>query len=98
MRSLLLFVLAVITPAVMPGETLKGAVKDSSGTPIGGALLFIHWDAAGITVGLKDNIGIKSDLTIRTEKDGTFTVDLPPVFMTFSPHRPRSLPIAARLV
>ena len=80
MRGLLLFMLAVITPALMSGQTLKGAVNDSSGTPIGGALLFIHWDPAGSTVGLKDNIGIKADLAIRTEKDGTFTVDLPPGF------------------
>jgi hypothetical protein len=75
-----MFILAVITPAVVPGETLKGAVKDSLDTPISGALVFIHWDSAGSTVGLKDNVGVKADLSIRTKDDGTFSVDVPPGF------------------
>ena len=80
MRNLLLFVLAVIMPAAISAETLKGAVKDSSNTPIAGALVFIHWDSAGSTVGLKDNVGIKADLSVRTKDDGTFTVEVPPGF------------------
>jgi hypothetical protein len=69
-----------MTPAVVSGETLKGAVKDSSDTPIAGALLFIHWDAAGSTVDMKDNIGIKAELRMRTKDDGIFTVEVPPAF------------------
>ena len=79
-RNCLLFVLALVTPAVAPGETLKGVVKDSLDASISGALVFIHWDSAGSTVGLRDNIGVKADLRVRTKDDGTFSVDIPPGF------------------
>jgi hypothetical protein len=55
-------------------------VKDSSDTPISGALVFIHWDSAGSSIGLKDNIGVRADFSIRTKDDGTFSVDVPPGF------------------
>src|ERR1051326_9006461 len=80
MRSFLMLMLAVITPAVALGETLKGAVKDSSAAPISGAFVFIHWDSAGSTVGLNDNIGVKADLSIRADNDGSFSVEVPPGF------------------
>ena len=81
MRKLLLFMLTVVTPVIAFGEAqFKGTVKDSSGTPISGARVLIHWDSAGSTVGLSDNIGIRADFTIRTNDDGTFSVDLPSGF------------------
>lgn len=80
MRYFLPLTLAIIAPAIASGEMLKGAVTDSSGTPISGAMLMVHWDSAGSTVGLKSNVGIKADLIIRTKDDGTFSVDLPPGF------------------
>lgn len=80
MRSFLLFILAVTTPSVASGEMLRGAVKDSMGTSISGALVYIHWDSAGSTVGLKDNIGVEADLSVRTKDDGTFSVDVPSGF------------------
>jgi hypothetical protein len=96
MRNFLLFMLAITTPAVAQSETLKGAVKDSLGAPIPGALVFIHWDSAGSTVGVKDNIGIKADLSIRTKDDGTFTIDVPPGFYDVFASSPRLLQRAAR--
>jgi hypothetical protein len=43
MRKLLLFMLAVTTPVIAFGETqFKGTVKDSSGTPISGAMVLIQ--------------------------------------------------------
>ena len=90
MRYFLPLTLAIIAPAIASGEMLKGAVTDSSGTPISGAMLMVHWDSAGSTVGLKSNVGIKADLIIRTKDDGTFSVDLPPgfydVFASALPH------------
>jgi hypothetical protein len=80
MRNFLLLILAVTTPAITSGETLKGAVKDSEDTPISSALGLVHWDSAGSTVGLTSNIGIKADLSIQTKGDGTFNIDLPPGF------------------
>lgn len=97
MRKSLLLILAVITPAITPGETLHGAVKDSLDTPIFGAFVFIHWDSAGSTVGLKDNIGVKADLSIRTKDDGTFSVDLPPGFYDVFAAVPAFTPMARKV-
>jgi hypothetical protein len=80
MRDFLSLILVVLTPAVASGEMLKGAVRDALDTPISGAMVLIHWDSAGSTVGIKSNVGIKADLSIRTKDDGTFSVDLPPGF------------------
>jgi len=80
MRNFLLLIVAVIAPAIASGETLKGAVKDSSDTPLSGAMVLIHWDRAGNTAGLRINIGIEADLSIGTKDDGTFAADLPPGF------------------
>jgi hypothetical protein len=81
MRKLLLFMLTVTIPAAALGETqFRATVKDSSGTPISGAMVLIHWDSVGSTVGLSDNVGIRADLTIRTKADGAITVGLPPGF------------------
>lgn len=81
MLKLLLFTLTMTTPVIAFGDMqFKGTVRDSSGTPISGAMVLIHWDSAGSTVGLSDNVGIRADLTIRTKEDGTFSVELPPGF------------------
>ena len=80
MRIVLLLILGIIAPATVCCETLKGVVRDSSDAPISGARVLIHWDSAGSTVGLRDNIGIKADLIISTKGDGTFSVELPPGF------------------
>lgn len=93
MRIVAFLVLSLIAPAVGLADTpFKGIVTDSSGTPISGAMVLIHWDSAGSTVGLTTNVGIKEDLIIRTTADGTFKVDVPPGFydvfiavMAFSP-------------
>ncbi len=71
---------------------LKGIVTDAPGAAIANAMVLIHWDSDGSTVGLASNVGIKEDLVMRTKADGTFEVDLPPGFydiftsaMAFSP-------------
>ena len=79
MRNALLLIAVACATANLFGETLKGTVKDSSGTPISGAMALVHWDSAG-TPGLKSNIGIQTDLSLRTKDDGTFSVDLPAGF------------------
>jgi hypothetical protein len=80
MHNFLLLTVAVIAPAIASGATLKGVVKDSSDTPLSGAMVLIHWDPAGNTAGLRSNIEMKTDLSIRTKDDGTFTADLPSGF------------------
>lgn len=93
MRMVALLVLSLFAPAFgLGGTPFKGTVMDSLDTPIPAAMILIHWDSAGSTVGLTTNVGIKEDLVIRTKHDGTFEVDLPPGFydvfvaaMAFSP-------------
>ena len=81
MRKLVLLMLIAVIPVIAYGETqFKGTVRDSSGGPISGAMVLIHWDSAGSTVGLSDNIGIAADLTVHTDEDGTFSITLPPGF------------------
>src|SRR5262245_43279049 len=80
MHNFLLVTVAVMAPTIASGGTLKGMVKDSSDTPLSGAMVLIHWDRAGSTAGLRSNIGMETDLSIRTKHDGTFTADLPPGF------------------
>jgi hypothetical protein len=47
--------------------------------------IIIHWDSAGMK-GMKENIGIPGDKTLRPDQRGAYTIDLPPgtydVFVT----------------
>src|SRR5215475_8798307 len=78
MRIAAVFLLSLISSTAGFGETpFKGTVTDSSGAAISGAMVLVHWDSAGSTVGLTTNIGIKKDLIIKTDEKGSFTADLP---------------------
>jgi hypothetical protein len=59
---------------------LTGTVVDEMDAPISGALIQIHWDPAGRSVGLNSNEGIKSDLRITTDGTGRFSLDMPQGF------------------
>jgi hypothetical protein len=72
--------LLVISGVSFADALVKGEVTDSSGSAIGGAMLMIHWDSAGSTVGLTTNVGIKNDLVTKTDNNGKFAVELPPGF------------------
>jgi len=39
---------------------LEGKVTDSVGAAIAGAVIFVHWDSSGSTVGFRSNVGTKS--------------------------------------
>lgn len=85
--ALLLF---AATPAT--AATLSGTVRDSEGAVISKAYVVVHWDPSGSNY-LKDNLGLKQDITATTDSNGRFSLDLPPgfydVFVTataFSPH------------
>jgi hypothetical protein len=55
-------------------------VTDSSGGAIRGAMVLVHWDSAGSTVGLNSSVGIKQDLILTTDARGSVSADLPPGF------------------
>jgi Carboxypeptidase regulatory-like domain len=61
-------------------STLKGTVTDSAGAPIPDAYILIHWDSSGSGVGLTSNIGLKSDVVLKSGKDGAYASQLPPGF------------------
>ncbi len=74
-----LLVLAFIEAAF--ATELVGVITDSEGAVISGARVFVHWDRSGAGVGLKTNVGIKQDdLTLETDKQGRFRVELSPGF------------------
>src|SRR5262249_59693863 len=61
------------------GETLSGTFRDKEGAAIPNAFVLIHWDSSGSKY-LKDNTGIRQDVTAKTDSSGRFSVDLPPGF------------------
>jgi len=84
LQSLFLFFLLSNSCASAPEQAvLQGAVTDSRGVPLPLGLkprIFIHWDASGTNIGLKSNIGIPGDLSVETDSEGHFQIDLPPGF------------------
>ena len=87
---LLIFSGSPVSAASMSG--ISGTIRDSEGAVIANARVLIHWDPAGSKVGLSDNVGIESDITVATNGDGEYTASVPPGFydvfvssMAFSP-------------
>ena len=73
--------LAVGLVAAAFGDTrFNGRVTDENGGAISGAMILLHWDPAGTTAGLSSNIGIKKDLVLTTDENGSFAAELPSGF------------------
>jgi hypothetical protein len=93
MRSILLIAsVMLLTASSLQAATLSGTVRDSEGAAIAKAHVIIHWDPSGSNY-LKDNIGIKQDVTATSDANGEFSLNLPAGFydvfvsaMSFSPH------------
>jgi Carboxypeptidase regulatory-like domain len=91
--NLIRFTVLLLVTAVSTGAaTLSGTVRDSEGAVIANAHVLVHWDPSGSNY-LKDNLGIKQDITATTDSAGQFSVELPPGFydvfvtaMAFTPH------------
>ena len=96
-RDFMSMMLSVMMPVTASGGVLKGAVGDSSGASIPGAMVLIHWDSAGSAVGLKSNIGIKADFNVRSKDDCTFSVDLPPGFYDVFVASPAFSPVCRKV-
>jgi hypothetical protein len=84
MKKLATFFLLLVFPALscLAASTsgISGTIRDSEGAVIANARVLIHWDPAGAKVGLSDNIGIESDITVATNADGEYTASVPPGF------------------
>lgn len=81
MRIAACMVLALAPATIAFGDTqLRGTVTDVNGGAISGAMVLLHWDPAGSTVGFHSNVGIKKDLVLETDNNGSFAAELPPGF------------------
>ena len=81
MKTVTLVAAMLVASGMASGDSLfKGVVTDISGAAIGAAIITVHWDSAGSTVGLTTNIGIRRDLITKTDDKGGFAVELPPGF------------------
>jgi hypothetical protein len=79
-KSFYLLVLSFVPALGIHASELRGVVVDSEGSPIPRARILVHWDSSGSTVGLKANVGIKSDLVVESKANGEFGAELPPGF------------------
>jgi hypothetical protein len=61
-------------------EKLSGRVTDSHGVTISDAYLIVHWDASGSDIGLNSNVGLREDLSVRLDKTGVYSVEVPSGF------------------
>ena len=81
MKILVLIALTLTSSLSLVAQSmLKGTVTDVAGAAIADAVVVIHWDSSGSTVGLHSNVGIKEDIVVRTSANGGFSVKLPPGF------------------
>jgi hypothetical protein len=61
-------------------SAITGQITDSEGAVIANARVFVHWDSSGSAVGLRDNIGIKQDVTVLTDTSGHYSANVPAGF------------------
>ena len=92
MKRFYVALLLLISAFSAHAATLSGTVRDSEGAVIPKAYVVVHWDGAGSNY-LRHNVGIKQDITVSTDSNGKFSLELPPgfydVFITataFAPH------------
>ncbi len=77
--------------------SVAGQVTDSEGAAIARARVLFHWDPSGSKVGLSDNIGIQQDVTVTTDADGKYSLDIPSGFYDVYVSAMAFTPTAAKL-
>jgi hypothetical protein len=75
-----IWVISIFAASAPDGSRIEGTVSDPTGAGLKGALVLVHWDPVGSSVGLRTNVGIAQDLTTFTDVNGRFSVALPPGF------------------
>jgi hypothetical protein len=78
--ALLLVFLCFSWLSAGPESAIYGQITDSEGAVIANARVLVHWDSSGSTVGLRDNIGIRHDVTVVTDNTGRYSADVPAGF------------------
>ena len=95
-RTLIVTLLMLCVSLVAASQTksgIAGEIADSEGAVIANARVLLHWDSAGSTVGLSDNIGIQHDVIVTTDTTGRYSAVVPAGFydvfvsaMAFTPN------------
>lgn len=76
---------------------ITGQITDSEGAVIAHARIIIHWDSAGSSVGLADNLGLQSDLVVFTDNNGNYSAKVPPGFYDLFVSSMAFTPVAAKV-
>ena len=82
-RTLIVTLLMLCVSLVAASQTksgIDGEIADSEGAVIANARVLLHWDSAGSTVGLSDNIGIPHDVIVMTDHNGRYLAEVPAGF------------------
>jgi hypothetical protein len=98
-RSIVTGVLLVCITSVSaePQSGITGQITDSEGAAVANARVLVLWDSSGSTVGLRDNIGTKQDVTVATDASGKYSVSVPPGFYDVFVSAEAFTPIAAKV-
>jgi hypothetical protein len=80
-----------------PQSLIAGRIVDSEGAAIAEARVLVHWDSAGSTVGLSDNIGIQRDIILTTDANGNYSANVPAGFYDVFVSATAFTPIAAKV-
>ncbi len=73
--------LLIATASACAAQTgVRGTVRDGEGAVLSNCYVLFHWDSSGASNGLKTNVGLKSDVAVKTDPNGRFEADLPPGF------------------
>jgi len=75
-----LLLLCITSFAAESQSEISGRVTDSEGAALAKARVLLHWDPSGSAVGLTDNIGIKDDVTVTTDANGNYSLNVPAGF------------------
>ncbi len=78
--ALVIVFLCISWLSASPKSSISGQVTDSEGAVIANTRVLVHWDSSGSAVGLRDNIGIKQDVIVATDKSGQYSANVPPGF------------------
>jgi len=81
-RSFVVFVLVfscLSWLSAAPESAIRGQITDSEGAVIANARVLVHWDSSG-SGELRDNLGIKQDVTVLTDASGHYSANVPAGF------------------
>jgi Carboxypeptidase regulatory-like domain len=97
-RAVIAFCILLASPGFAVQNTvIEGKVTDCEGAALANARILIHWDSSGSSTGLKDNIGTKHDVAGVSDREGKYSVHVPPGFYDIFVSAKAFTPTAAKV-